>query len=65
VPARYREVDPEVFYGRGYDDVARRVPDISRARTLLDWRPQVSLAAALPGIVRDYVRRYARGRSPT
>lgn len=32
-------------------DVQRRVPDISKARRILGWNPQVELSAALPEII--------------
>jgi UDP-apiose/xylose synthase len=53
------EVTAEALYGPGYDDSRERIPDIGKARRLLDWRPATSLAAMLPGIVDDYVARYA------
>lgn len=54
-----REVTADELYGPGYDDSRARVPDIDKARRLLDWRPTTSLAAMLPAIVDDYVSRYA------
>lgn len=36
-------VPGEEFYGVGYDDSDRRIPDITKARTLLDWEPVWSL----------------------
>jgi UDP-apiose/xylose synthase len=56
-----KNVDAEAFYGPGYDDAAFRIPDIERARGLLEWEPSESLEQMLPPIVEDYVRRY-RGR---
>jgi UDP-apiose/xylose synthase len=60
--ARFREVTAEAFYGAGYDDSERRIPDIRKATALLDWRPVRRLAEMLPEIVDDYVTRY--GLSP-
>jgi UDP-apiose/xylose synthase len=57
-PAVFRDVRAEDYYGDGYDDVFARIPDIAKAKRLLDWSPQTTLAAALPTIVADYVRRY-------
>jgi UDP-glucose 4-epimerase len=34
---------PESYYGPGFEDTRRRVPDITRAREILDWEPDVSL----------------------
>lgn len=33
----------EAVYGTGFEDVRRRVPDISRALEILRWRPRVTL----------------------
>jgi UDP-apiose/xylose synthase len=33
------EVSANDFYGEGYDDSDRRIPDITKATTLLGWRP--------------------------
>jgi len=41
------EVTAEAYYGRGYDDTPRRVPDVSRARDVLGWAPEVSLDEGL------------------
>jgi len=55
---RFEEVSAEAFYGPGYDDTQRRIPEIGKARRLLDWDPTTSLAEMLPPIVDDYVARY-------
>lgn len=57
-PARFRDVSAEEFYGPGYDDTERRVPDIEKARRLLGWEPKETLGDMLPAIVDDYVQRY-------
>lgn len=44
------EVEPvpyEEYYGAGFEDTRRRVPDISRASELLDWQPRVELRDGL------------------
>ena len=56
--ARCEVVSAEAVYGPGYDDTQERIPDISKAQQLLGWKPQKSLAATLPPIVRDYLERY-------
>jgi UDP-apiose/xylose synthase len=53
------EVSARDFYGEGYDDSRERIPDVSKAERLLDWRATTSLPAMLPDIVEDYVTRYA------
>lgn len=37
----------EDYYGPGFEDTRRRVPDVSRARDLLGWEPTVDLAEGL------------------
>jgi UDP-apiose/xylose synthase len=51
-------VPAEAFYGPGYDDAAFRIPDVERARRLLDWEPGESLDQMLPPIIQDYTERY-------
>jgi UDP-apiose/xylose synthase len=41
------EVNSEKFYGPGYEDCDRRVPDVSRAERLLDWEAKVPLRETL------------------
>jgi len=48
----------EDFYGPGYDDSERRVPDTRKAEELLGWRPRHGLDDMLPTIIDDYVARY-------
>jgi UDP-apiose/xylose synthase len=58
------DVTAEAFYGAGYDDALARIPDVTRARTLLDWTPRATLDEVLPAIVDDYVARYAARLEP-
>jgi UDP-apiose/xylose synthase len=44
------EVPARDFYGEGYEDSDRRLPDIRKARALLGWEPAVSLPDALERI---------------
>jgi UDP-glucose 4-epimerase len=37
----------EQYYGKGFEDTRRRVPDISRARSVLSWEPTVTLEDGL------------------
>lgn len=41
--ADIQTVSGEDFYGEGYDDSDRRIPDIEKARTLLGWEPQYGI----------------------
>ncbi len=37
------EISGDEFYGEGYDDSDRRIPDISKARQLLGWEPRFAV----------------------
>ncbi len=37
----------EDYYGAGFEDTRRRVPDITRAGEILDWRPEIQLDEGL------------------
>ena len=41
------EVSSGDFYGKGYQDIDRRVPSIRKAREILGWEPKVDLDTAL------------------
>ena len=41
--AQIKYVPYDRAYGPGFDDMARRVPDLTRAATLLGWKPKQSL----------------------
>ena len=41
--SRIQRVPYSEVYGAGFEDIPRRVPDISRAMALLNWHPQVEL----------------------
>lgn len=58
------EISGRDFYGEGYDDSDRRIPDIAKARTLLDWEPRFSLQQTVELTMEYYVReaRRADGR---
>lgn len=43
------------FYGHGYDDSDRRIPDITKARELLAWEPAWGLRDLLKATMRYYV----------
>lgn len=52
------EVSAEEFYGEGYEDSDRRIPDISKAHSLLRWKPQWKLRDLLEITMRYYVTEY-------
>jgi len=48
------EVRADEYYGRGYQDVQNRVPEIENTRRDLDWSPKVDMATALRHIFDAY-----------
>lgn len=48
-------VKGEEHYGKGYQDVERRVPDIGNAKTQLGWTPSVSLREGLKKTIDYYL----------
>ncbi len=42
-------------YGKGYQDVGRRVPSIKKAQTLLDWQPTTDFETSLKKTVDYYI----------
>ncbi len=53
-------VSSREFYGEGYQDSDRRVPEISAASHLLDWNPSVDLVDALRITIEGFVGMYRR-----
>ena len=47
------ERDPATYYGPHYQDTPQRVPDITAAKTHLNWSPAINLEASLQAIL-DY-----------
>ncbi len=47
-------VSAEEFYGDGYEDSDRRIPDITKARTILGWEPKIPLDETLIRTMRYY-----------
>jgi UDP-4-amino-4-deoxy-L-arabinose formyltransferase/UDP-glucuronic acid dehydrogenase (UDP-4-keto-hexauronic acid decarboxylating) len=37
------KVESGTYYGKGYQDMQRRVPSIRNAKRCLDWEPQIGL----------------------
>jgi UDP-apiose/xylose synthase len=65
--ARYRShpiesVPSVLFYGEGYEDCDRRMPNLDRARRLLDWEPRASLEEILRETMRHYLELYGPQR---
>jgi UDP-apiose/xylose synthase len=57
------DVSGEEFYGKGYEDSDRRIPDITKARELLAWEPKWTLRPMLRETMRYYVTNYAEAIS--
>lgn len=49
------DVPAREFYGEGYDDSDRRIPDIGKARALLGWEPRLSLRETVARSMRAYM----------
>ena len=56
-------VPGEAFYGEGYDDSDRRIPDITKATRLLRWNPVWSVRDALETSMQYYVSEYGKTRA--
>lgn len=56
--AQIVDVTGEAFYGPGYEDSDRRIPDIAKARTLLGWEPRWGLRDLLRETMAYYVHEY-------
>jgi nucleoside-diphosphate-sugar epimerase len=57
-------VPGETFYGKGYDDSNRRIPDITKARKLLGWEPVWPVRKMLEATMSYYVHEYPRTNAP-
>jgi len=55
-----RSVPAQELYGEGYEDVERRIPDISKIQARTGWAPRTGLDRALARIFADYTARYGR-----
>jgi UDP-4-amino-4-deoxy-L-arabinose formyltransferase/UDP-glucuronic acid dehydrogenase (UDP-4-keto-hexauronic acid decarboxylating) len=49
------DVSSGEFYGKGYQDIDRRVPSIAKAREILGWEPVVDLDTALKKTIEYYL----------
>jgi nucleoside-diphosphate-sugar epimerase len=56
-------VTGEAFYGQGYEDSDRRIPNIAKARTLLGWEPKWGFRELLEATMRYYVNEHPRSKS--
>lgn len=58
------EIPATEFYGEGYEDSDRRIPDIAKARTLLGWEPRWGLREMFEATMAYYVAEHRRSWEP-
>jgi nucleoside-diphosphate-sugar epimerase len=58
-------VPGEEFYGEGYDDSDRRIPDIGKARRLLGWEPKWNFRDTLEATMQYYVAEARKNAVPS
>jgi UDP-apiose/xylose synthase len=46
------------FYGAGYEDCDRRIPDITKARTLLQWEPEHNIRSVVRLTMEYFVKKH-------
>lgn len=51
----------EKAYGPGFEDIMRRVPDLTRIQQLIDYRPKMNLGAVLADTIKHHVEQLAFG----
>jgi UDP-apiose/xylose synthase len=65
-PIKIMRVASRDFYGEGYEDCDRRIPDIAKARTLLGWEPKLSLDESILRTMKGFIEEYgAKFGNPT
>ena len=57
-----QRIPHERFYGARYEDISRRVPDISKAREILQFQPKTRLEEGLAKTIEWYRRQLRNGR---
>ncbi|SET08379.1 bifunctional UDP-4-amino-4-deoxy-L-arabinose formyltransferase/UDP-glucuronic acid oxidase ArnA [Thorsellia anophelis] len=55
-PLPIKVVDAMDFYGQGYQDVDFRKPDISQAKNILHWTPEIALEQTLKNTLDHFLR---------
>lgn len=48
-------IDSDIYYGKGYQDVERRLPSIKRAEQQLGWQPHIDMKTSLQKILDFYL----------
>lgn len=49
-------IDPDNYYGKGYQDVERRMPSIKNAQRYLNWQPHIDIKTSLKKILDYYLK---------
>lgn len=57
---RLLDVSEENYYGKDYQDMARRKPSVDKARRILGWEPKVGFDEAIAKTVDFYLNLYAK-----
>jgi nucleoside-diphosphate-sugar epimerase len=56
VKTRIRTTSADEYYGKGYQDVERRVPSVARAEKILGWKPATTFDDALGRTIDYYLQ---------
>jgi UDP-glucose 4-epimerase len=56
--SKIKLISCEKKYGESYDDIYRRVPDISKAKKILKWEPKISLEEGLKRTIEYYKKEF-------
>jgi UDP-glucose 4-epimerase len=59
--SRIEHIPYEVAYEPGFEDMERRVPDITKITALTGWRPTRGLSEILSDVIADQRARVAAG----
>lgn len=52
---KLQTINSNSYYGKGYQDVQRRMPSIKRAQQQLDWQPEIDIKTSLKKILDFYL----------
>ena len=52
------------YYGKGYQDIQRRMPSIKKAHKLLGWKPKVDLATSLKKTLDYFLQEHQSTQTP-
>jgi len=55
-------IDAQCFYGEGYDDILKRIPDVNKINTAVGWSAKVSLEEGLKKTIEYYTKQFQTGQ---